>query len=169
MNRIDYTNADLEDYLDYISTRNNILYKLNATELWIKVIQKAVDDLVYFDRLRKKGKILTKEQLEYEQSANDFLFDPNYTFPFDDYIVNITCSVCKKEFTIPMSLFSSNVEMCRDCSGGCTQDNAEFEITNVPKEITLNDLLSFWGIEDIDNFRKLKYKQIEKLKSKNNV
>jgi hypothetical protein len=63
----------------YIDNRESTLGKSWVTDLWVKVIKKAIDDLVLYTRISKNGGKLSEEELLYANTAYGFLFDPEYT------------------------------------------------------------------------------------------
>ena len=92
--RPSYTDVDSRDREAHIGSRSNILSKSFVTDLWMKVITRAIDDVALYKVMRHKGKKLKEEELENEASAFGFLFDNEYRIPMGDYLVDVTCPNC---------------------------------------------------------------------------
>lgn len=157
-----YDEPDSNDRDALLTSRNSTIDKLDDTTLWLKVIEKAIEDIVYFKVARTRGRKLNQEQLEQEASAHSFLFNDEHIIPFDDYLVTVTCPGCNNTFDIQMSLLASGMEMCRTCSCGCSTETSEFVIKELFKQTTLKGLFEIWGMSDIKAFRKLKKDAIDK-------
>lgn len=67
-----------EDRDAYIGSRDYILERSWVTELWMRVIQKAIDDLALFIRMEEDGEKISEEEWAYGETAHGFLFDPHY-------------------------------------------------------------------------------------------
>lgn len=104
------TNRDL-----YIENRESTLGKSWVTDLWMKVIKKAIDDLVLYTRIIKDGGTLSEEEKMNADTAYGFLFDPEYTI----------------------------------------------RIGNM--EITTEELIAHWDVEDVDGWRRMIKNRIEDL------
>ena len=94
-----------EDRNTYIGSRDFVLNRSWVTELWMKVIQKAIDDLATFTRTYEDGEKLSDEEKMYADTAYGFLFDPEYAIDLGGY------------------------------------------------DITLEELLEFWGCESVNRWR----------------
>lgn len=68
-----------DDRTLYVGSRDFILYRSWVTELWMRVIQKAIDDLALFTRMREDGEKLSEEEEILASTAEGFLFNPEYT------------------------------------------------------------------------------------------
>jgi hypothetical protein len=69
----------VDDRDRYLSSRDNILERSWETELWMRVIQKAIDDLALYRRMHADGEELSEEDVLYADTAYSFLFNPEYT------------------------------------------------------------------------------------------
>lgn len=69
----------MDDRETYLSSRDNVIERSWVTELWMRVIQKAIDDLALFTRMHEDGETLTEEDKMYADTAYSFLFNPEYT------------------------------------------------------------------------------------------
>lgn len=69
----------VDDRDRYLSSRDNILERSWETELWMRVIQKAIDDLALYRRMHADGEELSEEDVLYADTAYNFLFNPEYT------------------------------------------------------------------------------------------
>ena len=67
-----------EDRSNYLTSKHDILRRSWVTELWMRVIQKAIDDLALFTRAHEDGEELSEEDMYYADTAYNFLFDPEY-------------------------------------------------------------------------------------------
>lgn len=72
-----------EDRDVYIGSRDYILDRSWVTELWMRVIQKAIDDLALFIRMEEDGEKISEEDWLYGETAHGFLFDPDYRVSLD--------------------------------------------------------------------------------------
>lgn len=164
MKHKDYSAEDAKARQDYLNSRTDVIKKCYATDLWIKVISKAIDDIIYYRVLRErenKRQLKEEEQVD-EQNAIAFLFDDSYKIPFDDYLVIADCPICEEEIEVHMSNLASGIEMCRNCSARFTVDDTRFMVKEVRKEVNLKELLSIiWGSEDVEIFRKGVIRKIE--------
>lgn len=68
----------------YIENRETTLGKSWVTDLWMKVIKKAIDDLVLYTQIAKDGGTLSEEDKMNASTAYGFLFDPEYTIKIGD-------------------------------------------------------------------------------------
>lgn len=168
MSRPSYKIVDNQERNAYISSRNDILTKSFATDLWLKVISRAIDDLVMYQTYRAEGKELRDDEKEYEATAYGFLFDEEYTVPLDDYIAIVKCQKCNNETEKLMSLVISEDFFCPECKNKITAKTAVANIvsTKVKVEITLEELLSYWGMDNIKAFRIGCKKRIKELINK---
>jgi hypothetical protein len=152
-NRPSYTSVDARDREAHLDSRNNILSKSFVTDLWMKVITRAIDDVALYKVMRHKGRKLKEEELLNEESAWEFLFNDDYRIPMGDYLVDVVCPVCN---TISKEYISDIVGQYFGCPK-CKEvtKNPEFTITEEQKmkEISLRELISLWGIENIEQFR----------------
>ncbi len=164
LKRIEYSKQDKIDKEIHLHDRNDLTTKSNITDLWIKVLHKAVEDIVLFRLMKEEEKELTEEEKGYEKSAYGLLFDPKYKIPFDDYYVKVICK-CGATKQQLISLVVAENYKCFNCSHKTSPKTTSFKFVQEQslKELTLEDILAIWGIEDIEKFRKeIKYR-IEKL------
>ena len=153
--RPSYSNVDTADREAQLSSRTDILSKSFATELWMKVINRAVDDAALYKFMRAIGNALNEEEIEYECSANGFLFDELYRIPMDDYIVDVECLKCKHVWQMPMSVAAGSDSICPNCTNKSSWQYTIYRITDQQtiREISLEDLISLWGVDNIAGFR----------------
>jgi len=171
MNRPSYKTVDTQDRDAQIGSRNNVLSKSFVTDLWMKVITRAIDDLALYEIMRSKGKTLKEEDVENEQSALGFLFDDDYKVPLDDYKVDVKCPKCNGISTGLLSSIVGQDSFCQQCNSIINRKYIEYTITEeqMIKDISLEELISLWGVEDIIGFRsgvKRRIKEIVKNKLK---
>lgn len=69
----------VDDRDRYLSSRDNILERSWETELWMRVILKAIDDLALYRRMHADGENLSEEDIFHADTAYNFLFNPEYT------------------------------------------------------------------------------------------
>lgn len=157
MKHKDYIAEDAKARQDYLNSRTDVVKKCYATDLWIKVISKAIDDIIYYRVIKEKENkrpLKEEEQIDFD-NAIAFLFDDDYKIPFDDYFVAAQCSICDEKTEVYMSYLASGIEMCRNCSARYSVDDTKYTIEKIHKEVNLKELLSIiWGSEDIKMFRK---------------
>lgn len=155
MIRPQYDQVDEEDRQAHIGSRSDILSKSFVTDLWMKVIGRAVDDLVSINLMRQQGTPLKDEDKESEESAMSFLFDDNHRIALDDYLVDITCVNCMASLSEPMSQFTGGESICSGCNTPVDPKVCDYTITEnqVYRDISLQELLATWDIDDIDGFR----------------
>jgi hypothetical protein len=168
MARPSYKIVDSVERKAYIASRNDILTKSFATDLWMKVINRAIDDLVIYGLYELEGKQLKEEEKEYRDSANGFLFDNEYTISLDDYDAVVRCLKCNMDTTKKMSIITSEDFICPNCKNKITAKTATTNVVSTccAIEITLAELLSYWGIENVDTFRNGCKKRIKELISR---
>ena len=78
-----------EDRDAYIGSRDYILERSWVTELWMRVIQKAIDDLALFTRMYEDKEKISEEEWGYAETAHGFLFDPDYVIDIDGKDVSL--------------------------------------------------------------------------------
>ena len=122
----------------------------------MRVIQRAIDDLALFRFMRAKGRQLKEDELADEASAKGFLFDKDYTIAMDDYLVDVDCPKCNKSWTDKLSSIVGQNSTCPNCKYTINGKYTSYRITESQtiKEITLEDLIALWGVEDVDGFRR---------------
>lgn len=139
----------------FLSSRNPVLNKSWVSDLWCRVIQRALDDIILFERMHQNDESLTEENMEDEQTAHALLFDETHRIPMDDYLVKISCPQCKKNWQDQISKIAGCDLVCPACSHEIIWKYLSYE--TVPgqdiKDIALQDLLECLGIEDIHGFR----------------
>jgi len=153
----------------FISSRNNVLGKSFATDLWMKVIHRAIDDIVMYKSMRETDKSLSEEDEEFEDSAYHFLFNDNYRILVDDYLVDIECPKCRcLTAKTKMSQLSKDKAKCASCGLSIRLSTASYTISDktVIRDMNLAELLSLWGIEDVAGFREGVLERIEELVEK---
>jgi hypothetical protein len=143
-------------------------FKKWPTDLWMKVIQRAIEDAAFAKSLRDSGEELTDEVLDWEDSAIEFLFNDNHKIPFDDYVVEISCPRCGFEWSNQMSVVAAETSICSKCKYKINTKYIEYRIKKeqILKEISLEELVSLWGVNDIDRFREGCRKRIDELSKK---
>jgi hypothetical protein len=168
--RENYEHEIIEEKDIYFGSRNaeQNTYNKWPTDLWMKVIQRAVDDLVFASVLRKLNITPWQEVIEMESSAMGFLFDEEYMIAFDDYQIKIKCPKCQNLYIKEMSEATSEFVVCECCNLKMNPKNISNHIIakNMRKEISLEDLLGMIGIDNVDNFRTQTKKLIKKLTEK---
>lgn len=168
--REDYEEETSEEKQAYLSSRQPIIndFKKWPTELWMKVIQKAIEDAAFAQSLRNNGEQISEEIKEWEESALSFLFDDNHRIPFDDYMVEISCPRCGFTWTNYMSTASAETSICTECKYKINSKYIEYRIKSEQaiKEISLAELISLWGVENISMFRDGCKKRINELSQK---
>lgn len=164
MSRPDYSEADTNDRIAYIGSRSNILSKSFVTDLWMKVIHRAIDDIVTYRVSKEANKLIKEEELETINDAYGFLFHDEYKIPFDDYLIDVDCPECTLTRTIEMSLFTGEFEKCL-CGKLYNINLCTYTINKKQniKEINLRQILQFWSIEDMNGFRSGVRERIEEL------
>jgi hypothetical protein len=171
MIRPQYDQVDEEDRQAHIGSRSDILSKSFVTDLWMKVISRAVDDLVSIELLKKQNVALKEEDKEIEETATSFLFNDNHRIALDDYLVNVVCISCQWHSVHSMSEFSGHESVCPNCENLIDPRVCDYEITEqqVYKDISLRELLSVWEIDDITGFRNGVRERIKVLTEKKNT
>lgn len=155
MTRPQYDAVDLEDREAHLGSRSDILSKSFVTDLWMKVIARAIDDIVTISLIKQQNITLKEEDLEIEETALGFLFDDDYRISLDDYIVSIICPMCENIFNVNMSIFSCDEAICTKCNKQIDPNISDYRIFEHQsfKDISLKELLATWNIENIDEFR----------------
>lgn len=165
--REDYSNEITEEREITISSRNSLIeeYKKWPTDLWMKVLQRAIEDAAYCKSLRDADIELSEEEKEWEMSALSFLFDENHKIAFDDYLVDITCTKCNHVWPIEMSIVSAEMSICPVCNNNMSPKYVVYDITEEQsiREISLEELISLWGVNNIKTFREGCLNRIEEL------
>ena len=165
MPRYNYEQADIEDRDAHLTSRSQVINKSGEADLWIEVIQKSINDIALFKTLRQEGKKLTEEEEEYEESAWRFIFDDEYRIPMDDYLITITCARCEKKWNNYVSKASGSHVVCPVCRHRTSWKFATYEMEpeQVIREMSLSELLSLFGINNLDEFRTGVKKRVEEL------
>lgn len=166
--RPSYEIVDEQDRQAELESRNNIISKSFVTDLWMRVITKAIEDLALYKTMRIKGKILDEEDIENEESAKGFLFDDDYIIAMDDYLVDAVCPKCFDTWTDMLSSIVGENSFCPLCNTLINRKYVEYTIKEEQqlKEITFTELISLWGIEDVKGFRSGVKKRIEDIVEK---
>ena len=162
-----YLEEELEERSVTIESRQELSesYKKWTTDLWMKVIQRAIEDAALAKSARDNDEEISEEMNKWEDSALSFLFNNDHKIPFDDYLVEIICPKCGNAWTNAMSVVSAEPSICSGCKYKISTKYIEYRITNeeVVSEISLAELISLWGIEDIEGFRDGCWDRIEEL------
>jgi hypothetical protein len=156
----------------YLNTRTDIRSTFSETDLWAKVITKAIDDIVTYLVFRNNTIENTKEYTEQQVKTNQeieflaieashFLFSDDYCFPFEDYTVEIECLSCENKIQLDMSSLAKNKIFC-SCGLQFNPDNISYTIISTNKTICLQELISLWDIDNITQFRNKLKKEITK-------
>jgi hypothetical protein len=150
-----YKEADKADQFAQLSSRNNVIGKSFVTDLWTKVLHRAIDDIVMYTIMREAGTELKQEDLELEDSANSLLFNDEHRICMDDYRIIVTCLACKKHNVMYMSKFAQKECMCPHCDECLNNKETTYSYLDNQqiKEMSLAELLSMWDIHDIKRFR----------------
>jgi len=166
--RPSYHQVDEADREAQLSSRNDVLKKSFAADLWTKVIIRAIDDIALYQWMREMGRTLKEEELAYEESAKSFLFDDEYSIPMDDYLVNITCVKCNTGWPESMSKAAGNDSVCPSCGKKTSWKYTNYEMIDgqVLKNISLKELISLWGVDDIVGFRAGCHRRIQEIVDK---
>jgi hypothetical protein len=169
--RPSYHVEDQADREAQLGSRTDILSKSFVTDLWMKVITRAIDDIALYTVMKVRGRTLSDEDLENKASAEGFLFDDDYKIPMDDYLVDVSCLRCKETWHDSMSTVVSQDSVCPHCSHKTNRKYVDYSITKdqIIKDISLKDLIEIWGVEDIRQFRegvKRRVREIVKKKLK---
>ena len=155
--REDYSFEEIEEKESYIQCRNDLVndYKMWATDIWMKVIRRAIEDAALCKTNRDHGIKLTEEEEQWEISALGFLFDPSWVVPFDDYFVDITCPKCQSIWSNLMSVVAAENSVCPKCKNSINPKYVTYNITEEQgiREIDLRELLSLWGVYNMEKFR----------------
>jgi hypothetical protein len=162
MYRPEYDDVDHDDRLAQLSSRSGIIRKSFVTDLWMKVLNRAIDDLVMYKVMRDNGVILKEEDLELENSAHSFLFNDKHRIPIDNYKVVVTCGYCKNfKYIDDMSTLAANDSVCPKCK---LKKFIEYSVIGKSiKDLSLAELLAIWDINDIDGFRRGARARIDEL------
>lgn len=162
-----YSEEEEEERYATIESRQELSesYKKWTTDLWMKVIQRAIEDAALAKSVRDNDEELSPEMAEWEDSALGFLFNNDHKIPFDDYRVQIICPRCGNSWTDAMSIVSAEPSVCSGCKYRISTKYIEYRITNeeTTAEISLAELISLWGIDDIEGFRDGCWDRIEEL------
>lgn len=166
--RPSYTEADNLDRYAYVTSRSDVLTKSFVTDLWMRVVTKAIEDIAQFKIMRILNIPLKEEDLEDEESAVSFLFNRDHRIPLDDYIVDVICQKCSFVWQDAMSLVASTDMECPFCNSRSSWKYTVYRITEnqTIRDISLEELMSIWGVEDIELFREGCKKNIDKIVDK---
>lgn len=166
--RPSYNKVDAADREAQLTSRTDILSKSFATDLWMRVISRAIDDVALFMFMRASGTELKEEDIEYEESANGFLFDDTHRIPMDDYLVDIDCQKCQQTWSEPMSQAAGSDSICPHCGNKTSWKYTTYRMTEqqVIRDMSLEELVSLWGVEDVKVFRSGCKRRIDELVKK---
>ena len=114
--RPQYNIVDSVDRQAYLESRNKVINKSWVTDLWMRVIQKSIDDIILFRKARICGKKLSEEDKFNEFTAKEFIFNDDYKIPLDDYLIDITCNKCHKEYRTYISDVAGSNILCPHCN-----------------------------------------------------
>jgi len=153
--RPSYSIVDEEDREAQLNSRTNILSKSFATDLWMKVISRSIDDAALYKFMRLTKKELKEEEEEFEASAWNFLFNDKHRIPMGDYLVDINCPKCEYIWTSYMSIAAGSDAICPTCKHKTSWKYTIYTITDdqVIRDISLEELIELWGVENISGFR----------------
>ena len=172
--RPSYNEVDIADREAQLGSRTNVLGKSFATDLWIKVIIRAIDDAALYKFMKLVNKTLNEEEQEDEKLAWSFLFNDDHRVPMGDYLVDVICPKCNGTWSSYMSHAAGSDSICIHCGHKTSWKYTTYQITNDQGivDISLQELISLWSIEDLDGFRKGCRRRIneivaKKLKSEN--
>jgi len=170
-NRPSYEEVDEADRYAQLSSRSDILSKSFTTDVWMKVITRAIDDVALYEFMRQEGKKLKEEELEFEASAKSFLFNENEKILFDDYLVDVTCQKCRQVWKETMSVIAGSNISCPKCRRKISWKHAKYKVTKdqIIKDISLKELISLWGVEDIKGFREGCKRRIQEIIDKKTI
>jgi hypothetical protein len=73
----------------FFGSKDPVLERSWPTELWMRVIQKAIDDLALFTRMHEDGEVLTEEDIFHANTAYSFLFSEGYTFDLGGFDITL--------------------------------------------------------------------------------
>ena len=151
----------------------------NYKNLWVKVIKRAINDAalmrinipkwenklnhILSERKKKKIKIEIEKMHGIENSALAFLFNPNHKIPWSDFTINVQCPKCKNEWKTLMSIAAEQTSKCSKCKYDISSKYIQYRIIEEEKEkeISLEELLYLFEIENIEEFRDKAWKEIE--------
>jgi len=148
---------DFEEHEAIITSRTDVINKQNATDIWSRVVQKAIDDLALFLRMKQDNEKMSEEDISNATSAYGFLFSDDYTIPFDDYYIDIYCPGCDDIWMDKMSDAATTANItCPLCGYKTSWSSLEYQISKEQNlcEISLPELLTYWGQNDIEGFRR---------------
>jgi hypothetical protein len=166
--RPSYDESDTIDRNAHLASRSNVSIKTFATNLWMRVISRAIDDIALYEFMREVGRELKDEEQECEASAVGFLFSDEHRVPIDDYLIDILCQKCGMEWESLISKVAGTSCTCPLCGNKTTWQYTTYEIVEDQeiKDISLQDLISLLGVEDIEAFRDGCNKKIDSLVNK---
>jgi hypothetical protein len=145
---------ELERQAQLNSRSEDLLPKSFVTDLWMKVIMRAIDDLIYIGILERLGKELQGEDLVIKETAEGFIFDDGYEIFFEDYLIECKCQKCEYTWQKPMSEAAGFDVTCQRCDYKSSWKTAVYRIPDQKvKSICLQELLSLWGIENFEEVR----------------
>jgi uncharacterized protein (DUF4415 family) len=166
-NRPSYEEVDKQDKEAQLSSRNDVTNKSFVADLWMKVLYRAIDDIVIFRIMRENNEELKEEDLDNEASAYGFLFDKDHHLYIDDYNVKVICSTClnPEGYVDKISNLTASCSACPTCGTIQEEKTATYELLEQSgaKETSLEELLYIWDIEDSDGFRDGVRKRIDEL------
>ena len=160
-----YKKADQADREAQLTSRNNVIGKSFVTDLWTKVLHRAIDDIVIYRIMKESSVELKPEDIELEESAYSLLFNNDHRICMDDYRVIVTCNFCNKTHTRYMSGFVRELLDCPFCKKTLNNKETEYYMleNQKVKNMSLAELLSMWNIHDVNRFRVGVKKRIEEL------
>lgn len=178
--REDYTEEEKLERQCIIESKDSARTIINNHKnLWVKVIKRSINDAALMrinipkwedklkktidERKRKKIEIEIEKMNSIEDSALAFLFNPDHKIPWDDFTINVQCPKCKNEWKTLMSVAAEQTSKCSKCKYDISAKYIQYRITEEykDKEITLEELLYLFEIENIEEFRDKAWKEIE--------
>lgn len=151
----------------------------NYKNLWVKVIKRAINDAALMTNnipkweLKlsncKNEKKIRKIQIEIDKMKNiketaiSFLFNPDHKIPWGDFSIQIRCPKCKNEWVNFMSIAAEKSSKCPECKCIISSKYIQYRIVKEykEKEISLEELLYLFEINNIDEFRRKAKQEID--------
>ena len=129
MNRPIYDKVDQRDRDAQIGSRTNVLSKSFVTDLWMKVINRAIDDIALYIVMRKNNKTLSDEDELNDVSAKGFLFNDDHAIAMDDYLVDVECPRCEQTWKKHISTVVGQDSICPHCDHNISKKYIKFTLT----------------------------------------
>ena len=166
MNRPEYSQVDAEYRQAQLESRNQIIHKTSEADLWMRVVQRAIEDIALFKFLKEERDLTTEEE-NLLASAEGFIFDDKHFILMEDYKISLFCPRCTKQTVERISKIAGTGFSCEHCEHTVSWKCLKYTVYEEEplQESSFAELMDIFGV-DVPSFRKGVHKYVEKVVAK---